>query len=240
MTKTKIHIGCSGYNNAHWKGIFYPEGLPRTKWFDYYCQHFNTYEMNGTFYRFPTAKSLRNLYDSTPQGFLFSAKAPKTITHIKRFADCQAEIDAFYAICKENLQEKLGCILFQCPPSFKYDPQLLQLVISQLDATFPNAIEFRHESWWRPDVFKTLQDNGIIFCNVSFPGLPETVIRTARITYLRLHGNPKLFYSEYTKRQVKMFYDAVIDTKPQEAFVYFNNTASTAGILNALEMKEYL
>lgn len=76
MKKEDINIGCSSFYNSYWKGVFYPEDLPKKEWFAYYCKHFNTYELNATFYRFPTLKSLQNWYDKSPQDFLFSVKAP--------------------------------------------------------------------------------------------------------------------------------------------------------------------
>ena len=87
--KNEIQIGCSSFNNRFWKGIFYPENLPTSKWFDFYCQHFTTYEFNGSFYRFPTVKVFENWYNKAPENFTFSVKAHKEITHIKKFINCE-------------------------------------------------------------------------------------------------------------------------------------------------------
>src|SRR5688572_10805613 len=106
--KKNIHIGLSAYNNSYWKCIFYPEDLPASKRFEYYCRHFNTYEINATFYKPPTAKSMKAWYDKSPSGFIFSVKAPKVITHFKRFNDIRNEINEFYQICHEGLKEKFG------------------------------------------------------------------------------------------------------------------------------------
>jgi uncharacterized protein YecE (DUF72 family) len=93
----KIYIGCSGFHYKEWKDIFYPEKLPQTKWFQFYCQHFNTLELNVTFYKFPTESSLAKWYNTSPNDFKFSVKAPRLITHYKKFIDCQSLLMDFIA-----------------------------------------------------------------------------------------------------------------------------------------------
>ncbi|MEN2401183.1 DUF72 domain-containing protein [Flavobacterium sp. MC2016-06] len=237
--KDDILIGCSSYNNRYWKGVFYPENLASSKWFSHYCEHFNTYEMNGTFYKFPTIKVLDNWYKKVPENFLFSVKAPKEITHNKKFIDCKNLIDEFYDCCKTGLQEKLGCILFQFPPSYNFTTEGLQNIIDNLDLSFKNVIEFRHESWWNQEVWDSFLENNITFCSVSYPNLPNTIFYAFPLVYIRMHGEIKLFYSSYSSEELEVLKN-MLDLSKQKAFVYFNNTASTAGILNALELKEIL
>jgi uncharacterized protein YecE (DUF72 family) len=234
----EMNIGLSSYYNSKWIGIFYPESVARKKWFEFYCEHFSTYELNATFYRFPTLKSLLGWYEKSPDKFIFSVKAPKTITHLKKFIDCKKDIDNFYAICSEGLGHKLGCFLFQLPPSFTYSFERLQLILSQLDNSFLNVIEFRHESWWLPEVYAAFTEQNISFCNVNYPKLPKDVVATNSLLYIRMHGNPKLFYSEYDTETLQQLASEIIGKQVQEAFVYFNNTAGAGGILNALQMKK--
>ncbi|HEU4496869.1 MAG TPA: DUF72 domain-containing protein, partial [Flavobacterium sp.] len=148
MKNIKIHIGCSSFNTKEWSPIFYPENLPRSRWFGFYASHFNTYELNSTFYKFPTLKSLQNWHAKIPDGFIFSVKAPKIITHLKKFAECETEIGSFYKLCSEGLGEKLGAILFQLPPSFNFTSERLDMITRQLDQNYKNVVEFRNESWW--------------------------------------------------------------------------------------------
>lgn len=238
MKKGDIHIGCSSYATPSWQSLFFPEGLHKKQWFEYYCRHFNTYELNSTFYRFPTLKSLENWYGRTPDGFIFSVKVPKTITHIKRLENCEEEIAKFYGVIREGLKEKLGCVLFQLPPSFRYSAERLALIVTALDTGFTNVVEFRNESWWRQDVIEALSTSNITFCSVSYPKLPDTVIKTTDIGYVRMHGNPKLFYSEYTPERIGELIDSITEQNFTQAYIYFNNTASTAGIINALQAKK--
>lgn len=237
MNKENVHIGCSSYYTRQWKGIFYPENIPGSKWFDYYASQFTTYELNGTFYKFPTVKSLTTWYKKVPEGYLFSVKAPKLITHLKRFADCEREINDFYTACHDGLADKMACVLFQLPPSFSYTEERLQLVINSLNPEFKNVVEFRNESWWQQEVFDALQAHNITFCSVDYPKLPNRIIITNDLAYYRFHGSPKLFYSQYTEQQLQEVYKAIITSNAKEAYIYFNNTASEAGITNALSMK---
>ena len=239
--RQKVNIGCSSFNNAYWKSVFYPENIPKSKWFDFYCMHFDTYEMNGTFYKPPTVKTMGNWYDKVPGDFIFSVKAPKEITHVKKMSRCEGLIEDFYTACRLGLQEKLGCILFQFPPGYQYSPDKLEDILKNLDPNVQNVLEFRHKSWWIPEVWNGLSNHNITFCSVSYPGLPDTVFTEGPLVYLRLHGKPELFYSAYSHEELTHLKDFICSSKKgKKAFVYFNNTASQAGILNALEMKALL
>lgn len=232
--KNSIKVGCSSFNNRFWKGVFYPEDLPTKEWFSFYCQHFNTYEFNGSFYKFPTARVLENWFNKTPDQFLFSIKVHKEITHIKRLVECETLIADFYQIASSALKHKLGPILFQFPPSFKYSEENLERLVQSLDLNFKNVVEFRHESWWNQKVWDVFKSKNIIFCSVNYPNLPETIFDEGSFIYVRLHGKLKLFYSNYADEELIEIKNKI---GKKEAFVYFNNTASTAGIVNALTFK---
>ena len=239
--KKEIKIGCSSFYNQYWKKIFYPEELERAKWFDFYCSEFNTYEMNGTFYKFPTLKIMENWYRKAPEVFSFSVKAPKEITHTKKLIGCEKLIADFYKICKEGLKDKLGCILFQLPPSYHYSPEKLLHIIEQLDSSFENVVEFRHESWWIPEVWNELFKNNIVFCSVSHPQLPDNVFTQFPSVYVRLHGRKTMFYSSYSSEELIDLKEVILNAdKSKKVWIYFNNTANTSGIMNALEMKKRL
>lgn len=238
MEPVRMLTGCSSFNESYWKGVFYPENLPRKEWFAYYCRHFNTYEFNGSFYKFPTDKSLAAWYDKAPEGFLFSVKMYKGVTHFKKFNDCHKEVADFYAVCREQLREKLACVLFQLPPSFGYSEGNLERILQTLDFSFTNVVEFRNASWWRKKVYDAFREKNIVFCNVSYPKLPEEIIFTAPNGYVRLHGVPKLFYSGYNDAELAQLKEKLITQDWKKVFVYFNNTASAEGIRNALEFKK--
>lgn len=236
----EIHIGLSAFNNTKWAGDFYPRDLPRTEWFAYYCTRFDTYEINATFYRFPTVKSLKGWYAKSPEGFLFSVKAHKSITHMRRFEGTQDDVAKFYAACGEGLGEKLSCVLFQLPPSFHYDAARLEAILLQLDASFRNVVEFRHASWWRQEVFDALSAKGVLFCSVSYPNLPPQVIIGNGDAYVRMHGDPKLFYSEYGQERLRELAARLQNEDPVRAFVFFNNTIGLGAVNDALALKEFI
>ncbi|WP_091205645.1 DUF72 domain-containing protein [Flavobacterium xueshanense] len=129
MFAKNIHIGCSSFYSAKWKNVFYPENILSAKWFEFYCMHFNTFKINATFYKFSILRILENWYKKAPDGFIDSVKAPKLITHIKKFVDCKPEIDEFISLCRQGLNDNLGCILLQFPPSFLYSAEKLDLII---------------------------------------------------------------------------------------------------------------
>lgn len=237
MVTKNIQIGCSSFYNAKWKNVFYPENIPSSKWFEFYCTHFNTFEINATFYKFPTLRILENWYKKSPDGFIYSVKAPKLITHIKKLVDCKPEIEEFFSLCKEGLGEKLGCILFQLPPTFYYSPEKLDLIIESMNPDFKTAVEFRHQSWWSQEVYDRLAKNNITFCSVSHPTMPTDINATSSVGYVRLHGIPKMFYSEYSHSDLVKLHDVIIEKNLfEQVFIYFNNTASEAGVLNAKEL----
>lgn len=239
--KPKFNIGCSGFYNRHWKGIFYPDKLPQRKWFDFYAENFNTLEVNSTFYRFPTAESLNPWYKKSPEGFLFCVKAPRLITHYKKFNECERLIEDFYQACDNGLTDKLACTLFQLPPQVQYSEEMLSLIIKSLNPSYKNVVEFRHESWCKKKVQDELAANNIIFCTMSHPKMPEKLVVNSPTVYVRLHGVPRMFYSDYSYEYLNNLYLSILKKKKvKEAFIFFNNTAGEAGILNAQTMRNML
>ena len=155
-------------------------------------------------------------------------------THYKKLVDCATEFENFYNICEFGLKEKLGCFLFQFPPSFKYSEDALQMILSSLKANRPNVVEFRDGSWWNEEVKQAFTAEKVTFCIVSYPNLPDELILTSDLAYIRLHGKSKLFYSCYSDDYLYKLQKEIRNRKEiNRAFVFFNNTASIAGIENA-------
>lgn len=231
-----MYIGTSGYSYGYWKGRFYPEGLPASKWLSYYSAQFNTVELNNTFYRFPTPKNLKKAADSTPADFRFSVKAHKIITHTRRMKEVGDKVKEFGDIVVEGLGDKLACVLYQLPPSYAYAEERLEdILTSSVGSTGKAVIEFRHASWWREDVYRALKEGGLTFCSVSYPGLPEDNIVDGIVFYKRMHGVPQLFRSSYSEEQLQRL---AKDIPGGNAFVYFNNTMHEAGYSNAATLRQ--
>lgn len=230
-------IGCSGFYYREWKDFFYPQGLAQKDWFKFYCEQFNTIEINSSFYKMPTEKALAKWHSDSPDDFVFTMKAPRLITHYKKLNNCENDLAEFHQIIEAGLQEKLACILFQFPPSFSFTEDRLAQLIELLHQTSKNAVEFRHISWWTETVFKQLAANNIIFAGQSFPSnLPEDVIKTNSSIYYRFHGKPILYKSAYAEYTIKDFVQQ-IPSDAEKAFVYFNNTWGTGALTNAQQLK---
>lgn len=239
MKKEDLYIGCSGFYNNDWKGSLYPEDAKSKDFLTLYSQEFNSVEINSTFYRKPTAKTLLKWVDETPDDFKFFIKIPKTISHEKRLKDCKEEISEFCVHIHSHLEKKLAGFLYQFPPSFKNTSENIDLILKNIDFNYVNVIEFRHESWWNNEIYIVLKEHHIVFSGVSFPGnLPEDVIdQHPEILYYRLHGKPVLYKSEYSEEFLKNLSDKIESSKKKTAFVFFNNTWGTAAIKNGLYLK---
>jgi uncharacterized protein YecE (DUF72 family) len=233
-------IGCSGYHYPEWKNLFYPEGLPQRKWFDHYALHFNSIELNTTFYRFPQVSFLSNWYEKSPPGFTFSVKVPRAITHYKQFLGTERMLGDFYNTSREGLAEKLGCILFQLPSRLVYTKERLARILNSLDYSFNNIMEFRHLSWWDEEVYFSLKERNVSFCSMSHPDLPDYVVTDTPVIYYRFHGVPKIYKSQYKKEKVEEIIAQVQNAAVENAYIYFNNTMGMGGIRNAKQALRYI
>lgn len=241
MEKENLYIGCSGFYNNDWKGSLYAEDAKSKDYLTLYSREFNSVEINSTFYRKPTAKTLLKWAAETPDDFRFFIKIPKAISHEQRLKDCKQEISEFCYHIKDHLKEKLSGFLYQFPPSFKNTQENTELILNNLDFNFLNVIEFRHESWWRDEIFSLLKDHNIVFSGVSFPGnlSEDVIINHPEILYYRLHGKPVLYKSEYSEEFLDLLAEKIKNSQ-QQAYIFFNNTWGTAAIKNSLYLKNIL
>ncbi|MEO6994548.1 MAG: DUF72 domain-containing protein [Lacunisphaera sp.] len=236
----EIHVGCSGWFYSHWRGIFYPAEEVTTKnWFAYYANVFRTVELNAPFYRWPKPATVRRWYRDAPPGFHYSVKVNQTITHEKRLLRT-GQLIRKYCRVADTLQEKMGCFLFQFPPSFKYTAARLKAIVTQLDPARKNVVEFRHKSWWQEKVYGALKDRGISFCAVSAPRLPEDFPSGQSTAYLRLHGKLQWYRHNYTLAELNLWKDRILASGAREAWIYFDNDRNGNAVKNALQMRRLL
>lgn len=181
-----------------------------------------------------------NWYHTSSDDFLFTIKAPAKITHEAKFSDTEELISNFYQTIASGLKEKLGCVLFQLPPSFTYTADRLSLILKNLSQAFHNVVEFRHISWWNNDVFTEFKNKNVTFSGLSYPSaLPDQVIQFTNPVYYRFHGKPVLYKSLYTAEEISKFASVIVPVNKQ-VFVYFNNTWGTAALTNAAQLIELL
>jgi len=235
----KFHIGTSGWFYNHWLDRFYPVNIPKSKWFEHYCENFTTVELNSPFYRMPKETTVKGWIRNAPDDFLYSIKANRTITHLKRLKNAK-DIALSFIDTLSLLGSKLGVVLFQLPPSMKKDIVLLSDFLFILPDGIRWTVEFRNKSWFSDDVYEILKNKNASFCSVSYPDLPEIIIKTTDFIYLRMHGIEERYASYYSTDEIKMWLSKIIESNPKEAFIYFNNDYNGYAVRNALEMIELI
>jgi len=238
-----VLIGTSGWSYEHWRSVFYPSSLPRGEWLNYYATHFNTVELNSSFYHLPFEGMIKSWRKRTPENFIFAVKGHRTITHIKKLKGIEESLSLFYQRI-EILKEKLGTILFQLPPSLHYNPQLLESFLTLL-SSFPHkhVIEFRHNSWDEPKTYKLLEKYGVAYCIISAPKQPCVIRATTDIAYIRFHGITSWYDYYYTSKDIDWWVEKIKKLEKDGAekiYAYFNNDAYGYAIENAKELKEKL
>ena len=234
-----INVGCSGWFYKHWKGTFYPDDIPQKAWFPYYANKFDTVELNNPFYGWPKENVLKQWYTKSPEEFMYTFKVNQSITHLKRFKETEELTRDFYKIAK-TMKHKMGCFLFQLPPSFRYTADNLHNIITNLNPKHKNVIEFRHPTWWNDSVFDALATASATFVSVSAPGIPEEVVNTNGRIYLRLHGVHQWYRHNYSEAELQEYARRIEETNPREIWVYFDNDEQGHAPHNALRMKEIL
>ncbi|MHC4475785.1 MAG: DUF72 domain-containing protein [Planctomycetota bacterium] len=243
MAKAKpdIRIGTSGWHYQHWSGHFYPKDLPKTKWLAHYAQHFDTVEINNTFYQLPKEQTFENWRRQTPDDFLYTVKANRYITHIKRLKDCSQEMDRFFERAL-LLKEKLGPVLYQLPPSLHKDLELLRGFVKLLPKKRIAVVEFRHESWYCDDTFDLLKKFNVAFCIHDMPGKESPRVVTTDLTYVRLHGPTGRYSGDYSDDALREWADWIKQNSKaaRAVFAYFNNDIKGHAVKNAKTLKKIL
>jgi uncharacterized protein YecE (DUF72 family) len=238
--KALAYVGCSGWFYWKWRGLFYPDGLPTGEWFGHYAKHFDTVEINASYYSWPTVANV-NAWRRQPRkrAFVYTVKACELITHIKRFKGTKTLIKDFGMIA-DILGERMGCFLFQLPPSHHYTKARLTAILSQLDPARRNVVEFRHASWWNETVYDAFRRTGTIFCSCSGPRLPDQLVRTADDVYVRLHGPERWYRHDYSRDELLKWAERIKASAAKRAWVYFNNDYGANAPKNAQTMRRLL
>jgi len=228
--KDKLRVGCSGWGYDDWLGGFYPAKTPKSDYLKLYSSVFDIVEVDSSFYRLPGPAMTKGWHKTTPPGFLFTMKMPRRITHEKKLKGVSENLGWLYASAKE-LREKCGPLVAQLPPSVKYDTHwsLMQDFVKGFDAKYPHAVEFRHKSWFRDDVYGLLRDRNVAMVWTENQYLRSPADVTADYVYLRLVGDREIteFKEKQKDKSVEMraWYkelEASADSV-KGAMVFFNN-----------------
>jgi uncharacterized protein YecE (DUF72 family) len=181
----RIWLGTSGFSYKEWRAAFYPEGLSDKQFLKYYSSRLNSVEIDYTFYRMPSAQTVENWKNATPEHFKFTLKASQQITHRQRLKIPSEALDYFMSVVP-GLESRLGMVLFQLPPFFKCDQQKLELFLSVLPRGVPAAFEFRHDSWFTEEVYTLLRKHNIALCIHDADDHTTPLEITTGFTYVRL------------------------------------------------------
>ena len=222
----EIHVGTSGWSYPDWKKTFYLEGLKPEDWLTFLSTVFPTVEINTTFYHTPSESTIKGWFKKVPDDFIFSIKASRYITHLKRLKECKGAVKFFYSRIK-LFKTKLGPILFQLPPSFPANKKTLNDFLKLLDYKYRYVFEFRHDTWFTEEYYKILRKHDIALCITDLNGKQTPEVITTDFTYLRLHGPHKSYEGSYGKTRLKKFKKKFVEWAEEgtSVYCYFDNDA---------------
>lgn len=234
----RLRIGTSGYQYRHWQGLFYPRDLPRRQWFDYYTRHFDTVEINNTFYRLPDGPIFGQWHNQAPGGFLYALKFSRYGSHLKHLKDPGQSIGRFLTAAR-LLGRHLGPILVQLPPRWRADPQRLDEFLARAPKGQRWAVEFRDADWLRDEVFDILSRHGAALCIHDLISRHPRVL-TTDWTYLRFHGEHDAgsYTAQFLGAQGKRIREML--AAGHDVYAYFNNDREAHAVHNALDLKRYV
>jgi uncharacterized protein YecE (DUF72 family) len=240
---TDVRIGCSGWNYSHWRnGVFYPPRLAPRDWLAFYARHFDTVEVNATFYRLPRREVVANWVRGSPATFLFTVKSSRYLTHVKRLTDLDSGLRLFYdRIAPLVRSPKLGPVLWQLPPTFQRDDERLAAALERLPEG-RHCFEFRHESWFAPAVYELLRARGVALVIGDHPARPfQTHELTADWTFVRFHWGARGQRGNYSKTELEEWAERIEGWRDRiDVYAYFNNDWEGFAIRNGLWLRQRL
>jgi uncharacterized protein YecE (DUF72 family) len=239
-----VRLGCSGWNYASWKEELY-EGRPARLWLEHYARHFDTVEVNNTFYRLPNRAAVANWERTAPPGFTFALKVSRYLTHVKRLTDLGLGLQRYYDRIEPLLRSpKLGPLLWQLPPNFQRDDVRLGNALATMrEDGRRHCIEFRHPSWFVDETYDALREHGVALVIGDRPEVKafQAEVFTADWTFVRFHYGSRGRRGNYSEGELQAWASKFRQWREQvDVFAYFNNDWEVFAVRNALRMKELL
>lgn len=219
-----VRIGCSGWMYKHWRGLFYPPGLPVKRWFAHYAAHFDTVEINNSFYRLPKPETFAGWRDQAPPGFCYAVTANRYLTQSKKLNECEEPVARMMASV-EALRPALGPILYQLPPHFKLNLDRLEAFLENAPRHVANVFEFREPSWYCDPVFTLLERHGASLCVHDMPGSASPRMAVGPVAYVRFHGTMGKYVGRYSDEALAGWahWMAAQALGGRAVWAYFNN-----------------
>ncbi len=239
MSAGGVHIGTSGWHYKHWRGPFYPEGLPFHKFLAFYVDRFQTVEINNTFYRLPQPKALAAWQQTVPPDFIFAVKASRFITHQKKLNDPESSTIKFFETV-ETLGKNLGPVLFQLPPRWRCNPERLRRFLEAVPKSHAYAFEFREPGWFDDQVYKILEEHEAAFCIYELAGRISPKVVTSKLVYIRLHGPDGPYQGQYSDEALGGWSRAISAWRKEgrDVYCYFDNDQAGYAAQDALRLEE--
>jgi uncharacterized protein YecE (DUF72 family) len=237
-----VRVGCSGWNYDDWRGRLYPEGLGKQRWLARYAEEFDTVEVNSTFYRLASRDAVARWVEDTPGDFVFAAKASRYLTHVRRLRDIGEGVKRYYERIEPLVDSgKLGPIVWQLPPNFQRDDELLEAALDELPSG-RHCFEFRHESWFNPKVYELLGRQGAALVIADHPRWPfQARELTAEWTLLRLHHGHRGRRGNYSPSELDTWARRIAAWRARaEVYAYLNNDWEGFAVENARRLKRSL
>jgi uncharacterized protein YecE (DUF72 family) len=239
VTAHQVRIGCSGWQYRSWRGVLYPEGLPQRRWLERYAEALDTVEVNATFYRLASRDAVAAWVEQTPPGFVFALKASRYLIHMRKLRDIDQGIARFYERIEPLVgTPKLGPILWQLPAWFARDDDRLADALAALPPG-RHAFEFRHPSWFVPEVAALLRGRGVALAVGDHPSRPfQTLDLTADFTFLRFHHGRRGRRGNYSATELDAWATKIAALRGEaDVFAYFNNDWEGFAVRNALRLR---
>jgi uncharacterized protein YecE (DUF72 family) len=236
-----LRVGCSGWEYTHWRGTFYPPGVPRTRWFEYYASVFDTVEINNTFYRLPEEETFAAWAARAPRGFEYAVKASRYLTHMKKLRDPEEPLDRLFTRMRP-LRRRLGPVLYQLPPGWKLDRARLEHFLQALPRGTRHVLEFRDPSWYAPDVLERLAQRGVSLCLHDMQGSASGRQRIGPLVYVRFHGPSGTYQGGYSERRLAGWAEWLHAQRAAGAdvYAYFNNDLGGHAPRDAVTLRRFL
>ncbi|MDQ6745777.1 MAG: DUF72 domain-containing protein [Actinomycetota bacterium] len=238
----RVRIGCSGWMYDSWRGGLYPERRPKRLWLSLYAARFDTVEVNSTFYRLARREAVAAWVKQTPADFLFTVKASRYLTHVRRLSDLAHGIERFYAPLAPLVEAgRLGPVLWQLPESFHRDDQRLHGWLAALPPG-RHTIEFRHQSWFVTEVMSALRRHGVALTIGDHPARSfQSHEATSTWRFIRFHWGSRGHRGNYSERELHEWAQRIANwRRTDEVYAYFNNDWEGFAPANALRLARQL
>ncbi|WP_455385696.1 DUF72 domain-containing protein [Acidihalobacter prosperus] len=237
----RLYLGTSGWAYAHWRGAVYPEGLPEAQWLAHYAASLSSVEVNGSFYRLPSARTLQGWCAAVPEDFVFALKASAYVTHRKKLREPQRTLPPLLD-CAERLGSRLGPLLFQLPPRWRVNAERLDAFLQALPAGRRSVFEFRDPSWFCDEVYALLRQHRAALCRYDLEGRRSPETETADFAYLRLHGPGAAYRGSYADAVLREWAAEITGglSRGRDVYCYFDNDEAGFAFRDALRLQRMI